>query len=143
MVIWSNCHLSPNSRLVIKSGYVSIREKYLTKATHLTGRKRYSWSIKSNIDDHIRKLDTKIRNKETELNALYTKIQKLEEEIATLILGYSKTRDALLRYVDSEDKQRTLTPHASVHKTGTVAPTGSLCTYINESGFYSLVLSSK
>ena len=36
------------------------------------------------MDDHIRKLDTKIRNKETELNALYTKIQKLEKEIATL-----------------------------------------------------------
>ena len=36
------------------------------------------------MDDHIRKLDTKIRNKETELNALYTNIQKLEEEIATL-----------------------------------------------------------
>ena len=54
------------------------------KATHLTGRKRYSWSIKSNIDDPIRKLDTKIRNKETELNALYTKIQKLEKELATL-----------------------------------------------------------
>ena len=26
---------------------------------------------------------------------------------------------------------------------GTVAPSGSMCTYINESGFYSLVLSSK
>ena len=36
------------------------------------------------MDDHIRKLDTKIRNKEAEFNALYTKIQKLEEEIATL-----------------------------------------------------------
>ena len=36
------------------------------------------------MDDHIRKLDTKIQSKETELNALYTKIQKLEEEIATL-----------------------------------------------------------
>ena len=36
------------------------------------------------MDDQIRKLDTKIRNKETELNALFTKIQKLEEEIATL-----------------------------------------------------------
>ena len=36
------------------------------------------------MDDHIRKLDTKIRNKEIDLNALYTKIQKLEEEIATL-----------------------------------------------------------
>ena len=36
------------------------------------------------MDDHIRKLDTRISNKETELNALYTKIQRLEEEIATL-----------------------------------------------------------
>ena len=34
------------------------------------------------IDDHIRKLDTKIQNKETELNSLM--IEKLEEEIATL-----------------------------------------------------------
>ena len=36
------------------------------------------------MDDHIRKLDAKIRSKETGLNALYTKIQKLEQEIATL-----------------------------------------------------------
>ena len=36
------------------------------------------------MDDHIRKLDTKIQSKETELNALSPKIQKLEEEIATL-----------------------------------------------------------
>ena len=36
------------------------------------------------MDGHISKLDTKIRGKETELNALYTKIQKLEEEIALL-----------------------------------------------------------
>ena len=36
------------------------------------------------MDDHIRKLDTKIQSKETELNVLYTKVQKLEEEIATL-----------------------------------------------------------
>ena len=35
------------------------------------------------MGEHIRKLDTKVHNKETELNALYTKIQKLEEEIAT------------------------------------------------------------
>ena len=34
--------------------------------------------------DHIRKLNTKIRNKEAELNALFTKIQIFEEEIATL-----------------------------------------------------------
>ena len=36
------------------------------------------------MDDHIRKLDAKIRSRETELNALHTKIQNLEEEIATL-----------------------------------------------------------
>ena len=36
------------------------------------------------MDDHIRKLDTKICSKETKLNALYTKIQKLEEELASL-----------------------------------------------------------
>ena len=35
------------------------------------------------MDGHIRKLDIKIQSKETELYALYTKIQKLEEEIAT------------------------------------------------------------
>ena len=29
------------------------------------------------MDCHIRKLDTKIRSKETELNALYTKIKKI------------------------------------------------------------------
>ena len=36
------------------------------------------------MDDHIRKLNTKILNKEAELNALFTKIQILEEKIATL-----------------------------------------------------------
>ena len=36
------------------------------------------------MDGHVRKVDSKIRSKETELNALYTKIQKLEEEIVTL-----------------------------------------------------------
>ena len=59
------------------------------------------------------------------------------------ILGYSETRDASLKHVDSEDKQQIFTPHASVHKTWTVGLSGSLCTYINESRFYSLVLSSK
>ena len=83
------------------------------------------------------------------------------------ILGYSKTRDALSRHVDNEDKKQLFTYHASVQKTwtvakshtsvpktgpvvnprgpktGTVAPSGSMCTYINESGFYSLLLSSK
>ena len=59
------------------------------------------------------------------------------------ILGYSKTRDALSRHVDNEDKQQIFTSHTTVHKMGTVVPSGSMCTYINESGFYSLVLSSK
>ena len=31
------------------------------------------------MDEHITKLNTKIRNNENELNALYIKIQKLEE----------------------------------------------------------------
>ena len=30
------------------------------------------------MDSHIRKLDTRISNNESELNALYTKIQNLE-----------------------------------------------------------------
>ena len=72
------------------------------------------------------------------------------------ILGYSKTRDALSRHVDKEDKKQLFTYHTTVHKTGTVAkshtsvpkmgpvaPSGGMCTYINESGFYSLLLSSK
>ena len=83
------------------------------------------------------------------------------------ILGYSKTRDALSRHVDNEDKKQLFNYHTSVHKTwtvgsntsvhktGPVAPNtrglkmgpvgknGSMCTFINESGFYSLVLSSK
>ena len=36
------------------------------------------------MDGHMSKLDTKIQSKETELNALLTKIQKVEEEIASL-----------------------------------------------------------
>ena len=36
------------------------------------------------MDDHIRKLDAKNQSKETEHNALFIKIQNLEEEIATL-----------------------------------------------------------
>ena len=51
-----------------------------------------------------------------------------EKDVAE-ILGYSKTRDALLKRVDNEDKQQIFTPHASVHKTWTVGPSGSLCTY--------------
>ena len=37
------------------------------------------------MDGHIRNHDTKIHSKETELNALYTKIQKLEEEFCHII----------------------------------------------------------
>ena len=36
------------------------------------------------MDEYIGKLNAKIHNKETELNEPYNKIQKLEEEIATL-----------------------------------------------------------
>ena len=36
------------------------------------------------MHSYIRKLDTRISNKESELNALYTKIQKLVEKIASL-----------------------------------------------------------
>ena len=38
------------------------------------------------------------------------------------ILGYSKTRDALSRHVDNEDKKQLFTYHTGVHKTGTAAP---------------------
>ena len=50
------------------------------------------------------------------------------------ILGYSNTRDALARHVDDEDK--------GVVKCDTLGGTQEL-TIINESGLYSLILSSK
>ena len=71
------------------------------------------------------------------------------------ILGYSNTKKAVLTHVDSEDKKQLFTYHtsgpkmgpvgqnASGPKLGPVGKSGSMCTYINESGFYSLVLSSK
>ena len=59
------------------------------------------------------------------------------------ILGYSNTKKAILTHIDEHDKQRIFTPHASGPKMGPVAPSGSICTYINEYGFYSLILSSK
>ena len=70
------------------------------------------------------------------------------------ILGYSNTKKAVLNHVDIEDKKQLFTYHASGPKMGLVGqnasgpkmgpvPPGSMCTYINESGFYSLVLSSK
>ena len=69
------------------------------------------------------------------------------------ILGYSNTKKAVLTHVDIEDKKQLFTYHTSGPKVGPVgsntsgpkmgpvAPSGSICTYINESGFYSLVLS--
>ena len=71
------------------------------------------------------------------------------------ILKYSNVRKAICKHVDNEDKKQIFTYHTSVPKMGTVgsntnvpkmgtvAPSGSMCTYINKSGFYSLVLSSK
>ena len=59
------------------------------------------------------------------------------------ILKYSNVRKAICKHVDNEDKKQIFTYHTSVPKMGTVAPSGSMCTYINESGFYSLVLRSK
>ena len=59
------------------------------------------------------------------------------------ILGYSNSKKAIQMHVDSDDKQRIFVPHARGPNLGPLAPCGSLCTFINESGFYSLVLSSK
>ena len=50
------------------------------------------------------------------------------------IIGYSDTDQAIRKHVDEEDKNK-----APVKTTGQVR----WCTFINESGFYSLVLSSK
>ena len=59
------------------------------------------------------------------------------------ILGYSNSKKAIQMHVDSDDKQRIFVPHARGPNLGPLAPCGSLYTFINESGFYSLVLSSK
>ena len=59
------------------------------------------------------------------------------------ILGYSNSKKAIQMHVDSDDKQRIFVPHARGPNLGPLVPCGSLCTFINESGFYSLVLSSK
>ena len=116
-------------------------------------------------------LEKAFKNEELgiQLNSYIDKQQKIwfrGKDVAE-ILGYSNTKKAVLTHVDSEDKKQIFTYHTSgpkmgpvgsntsVHKTGTVAPntsgpkmgtvapSGSMCTYINESGFYSLVLSSK
>ena len=56
------------------------------------------------MDDFIRKLNTRIRNKETELNTLFTKIQVLEEEIATL--RHNKLISKKLETVDINRRPR-------------------------------------
>ena len=58
------------------------------------------------------------------------------------ILGYSKTRDALSRHVDNEDKKLICCRPQNVDANNSDLR-GKYFTYINESGFYSLVLSSK
>ena len=58
------------------------------------------------------------------------------------ILGYSKTRDALSRHVDNEDKKLICCRPQNVNVNNSDLR-GKYFTYINESGFYSLVLSSK
>ena len=60
----------------------------------------------------------------------------------TEILGYSKTRDALSRHVDSEDKKLICCRPQNVDANNSDLR-GKYYTFINESGFYSLVLSSK
>ena len=55
------------------------------------------------------------------------------KEVAEM-LGYSNTRDALLRHVDDEDKDTVVIPDGIGNPNQTI---------INESGLYSLVLSSK
>ena len=57
------------------------------------------------------------------------------------ILGYSKTRDALLKYVDNEDKQ--LISWRPQNVDGRSQTQNRYYTFVNESGFYSLVLSSR
>ena len=57
------------------------------------------------------------------------------------ILGYSKTRDALLKHIDNEDKQ--LISWRPQNVDGRSQAQNRYYTFVNESGFYSLVLSSK
>ena len=58
------------------------------------------------------------------------------------ILAYSKTRDALSRHVDNEDKKLICCRPQNVDANNSDLR-GKYFTLINESGFYSLVLSSK
>ena len=62
------------------------------------------------------------------------------------ILGYSDTDKAIRRHVDEEDKYKgPVKTTGQVRKSCPAKMAGQVrwCTFINESGFYSLVLSSK
>ena len=58
------------------------------------------------------------------------------------ILGYSKNRDALSKHVENEDKKQICCRPQNVDANKSDVR-GKYFTFINESGFYSLVLSSK
>lgn len=58
------------------------------------------------------------------------------------ILGYSNTRKAICNHVDNEDKKQICCRTQNGHANNSDVR-GKYFTYINESGFYSLVLSSK
>ena len=91
-------------------------------------------------------LDKTFKNEELELE-LKSYIDKQQiiwfrgKDVAE-ILGYSKTRDALSRHVDNEDKKLICCRPQNVD-TNNCDLRGKYFTFINESGFYSLVLSSK
>ena len=57
------------------------------------------------MNDYIIKLNTRIRNKETELNAVFAKIQKLEEEIATLNHKKKMTLTGVLGVIFEVDEE--------------------------------------
>ena len=91
-------------------------------------------------------LEKKFTNKDLgiELNSYIDKQQNvwfLGKDVAE-ILGYSKTRDALLRHVDKEDKQLFCCRPQNLDANNSDLR-GKYFTFISESGFYSLALSSK
>ena len=91
-------------------------------------------------------LEKKFANKDLgiELKSFIDKQQNvwfLGKDVAE-ILGYSKTRDALSRHVDKEDKQFFCCRPQNLDANNSDLR-GKYFTFINESGFYSLALSSK
>ena len=91
-------------------------------------------------------MEKKFANKDLgiELKSFIDKEQNiwfLGKEVAE-ILGYSKTRDALSRQVESEDKRFFCWRPQNVDGNNSDLR-GKYYNFINESGFYSLLLSSK